>query len=117
MILIRKLLNLVVRMSPLETSATAWRIVPVMKFDCSSNLWGHTVAWLVEALCYKLRVTSSSLDEVVEFIFNLPKPSRCTMALGFTQALTEMSTRKYSWDKARPERKAENLTAICDPTV
>jgi hypothetical protein len=40
-----------------------------------------------------------------------------TMALGSTQPLTEMSTRNLSGGKWRPARKAENLTAICEPTV
>jgi hypothetical protein len=39
------------------------------------------------------------------------------MALGSTQHLTEMSTTNLPWGKGRPERKADNLTAICDPTV
>jgi hypothetical protein len=37
------------------------------------------------------------------------------MSLGSTQPLTEMSTRNLSGDKARPERKADDLTAICEP--
>jgi hypothetical protein len=37
------------------------------------------------------------------------------MALGSTQPLTEMSTRKLPWGKGRPARKADNLTAICEP--
>jgi hypothetical protein len=36
------------------------------------------------------------------FFFNLPNPSSCTMALG---------------GKGWPVRKADNLTAICKPTV
>jgi hypothetical protein len=39
------------------------------------------------------------------------------MALGSTQPLTEMSTRNLPGDKGRPTRKAENLTAICEPIV
>jgi hypothetical protein len=39
------------------------------------------------------------------------------MALGSTQPLTEMSTRNLSGGKGRPERKADNLTAICEPIV
>jgi hypothetical protein len=39
------------------------------------------------------------------------------MALGSTQALTEMSTRNLPVDKMRPARKADNLTAICEPIV
>jgi hypothetical protein len=39
------------------------------------------------------------------------------MALGSTQPLTEMSTRKIPGGKRRPARKADNLTAICEPPV
>jgi hypothetical protein len=39
------------------------------------------------------KVAGSSPDEV-DFFFNLPNPSSRTMALGSTQPLTEMSTRK-----------------------
>jgi hypothetical protein len=39
------------------------------------------------------------------------------MALGSTQPLTEMSTRDLPRGKGRPARKAENLTAICEPTL
>jgi hypothetical protein len=37
------------------------------------------------------------------------------MALGATQSLTEMSTRNLPADKGRPARKADTLTAICEP--
>jgi hypothetical protein len=49
--------------------------------------------------------------------FNLPNPSSRTMDLGSTQPLTEMSTRNLPGSKERPARKADNLTAICEPTV
>jgi hypothetical protein len=39
------------------------------------------------------------------------------MALGSTQPLTEMSTRKIPGGKWRPARQADNLNAICEPTV
>jgi hypothetical protein len=39
------------------------------------------------------------------------------MALGLTQPLTEMSTRNLPGGKGRPERKPDNLTAICEPIV
>jgi hypothetical protein len=39
------------------------------------------------------------------------------MALGSAHPLTEMSTRKLSVGNVRPKRKADNLTAICEPTV
>jgi hypothetical protein len=37
------------------------------------------------------------------------------MALGSTQPLTEMSTRKIPGGKGRPVHKADNVTAICEP--
>jgi hypothetical protein len=51
------------------------------------------------------------------FFFNLPNPSSRIMAMGSTQPLTEMSTRNIPGGKGRPARKADNLTAICEPTV
>jgi hypothetical protein len=49
--------------------------------------------------------------------FNLPDPSNRTMALGSTQALTEMSTRNLNGDKGRPARKADSLIATYEPTL
>jgi hypothetical protein len=39
------------------------------------------------------------------------------MALGSTQPLTEMSTRNIPGGEGRLARKADNITAICEPTV
>jgi hypothetical protein len=39
------------------------------------------------------------------------------MAPVATRPLTEMSTRNLPDAKARPERKADNLIAICEPIV
>jgi hypothetical protein len=49
--------------------------------------------------------------------FNSPNPSSHTMALGFTQPLTEMSTRYLPGGKALPASKADNLTVICEPII
>jgi hypothetical protein len=49
--------------------------------------------------------------------FNWPNPSSRTLAMGFTQPLTETSTMNLPGGKARPVRKIDNLTAICEPTV
>jgi hypothetical protein len=54
--------------------------------------------------------------EVIRF-FNLPNHSSCTMALGSTRPLTEMSTRNLPGDKRRSARKAGNRTASCEPIV
>jgi hypothetical protein len=56
-----------------------------------------------------------SPDEV-DF-FNSPNPSSRTMALGSTKSLTEMSTRNLPGGKGRPARKADNITAICEPIL
>jgi hypothetical protein len=61
------------------------------------------------------KVTGSSPDEV-DF-FNLLNLSSRTMALGSTQSLTEMSSRNLPGGKGRPARRADNLTAICEPIV
>jgi hypothetical protein len=58
-----------------------------------------------------------SNPDVVIGVFNLPNPSSHTMALGSTQPLTEMSTRNLPGGKGWPPRGADNLTAICEPTV
>jgi hypothetical protein len=39
------------------------------------------------------------------------------MALGSAQPLTEMSTRNLPGGKGQPARKADKLTAICEPIV
>jgi hypothetical protein len=47
-----------------------------------------------------VRVSMRSLN-----LFNVSNPSGRTMALGFTQSLTEISIRGYLGGKARPARK------------
>jgi hypothetical protein len=62
------------------------------------------------------KIAGSNPDEVIGFL-NWPNPSSRTMALGSTQSLTEMSTTNLPGGKGRPGRKADNLTAICEPIV
>jgi hypothetical protein len=61
-------------------------------------------------------VAGSIPDEVIGF-FSWPNPSSQSMALGSTQPLMEMSTKNLPGGKGRPARKADNLTAICEPIV
>jgi hypothetical protein len=49
--------------------------------------------------------------------FNLPNPSSRFMTLGSTQSLTKMSTRNFPGGKKWPARRADNLAAICEPTL
>jgi hypothetical protein len=62
------------------------------------------------------RKAAGSIPDIIGF-FDLPNPSSRTMALGPTQPLTETSTRNLPGGKGRPASKADNLTAICEPTV
>jgi hypothetical protein len=57
----------------------------------------------------RVRFPMSSLD----FSINLILPA----ALGSNRPLTEMSTRNLPGGKGRPEREADNRTAICEPIV
>jgi hypothetical protein len=49
------------------------------------------------------------------------RPSLNLICLGFTQLLTEMSTRSrkimFLGSRARPVLRADNLTAVCEPIV
>jgi hypothetical protein len=63
-----------------------------------------------------LQAVDSIPDGDIEF-FNLFHSSSSTMALGSTQPLTEMSTMNLPGGKGRSARKAENLSAICEPIV
>jgi hypothetical protein len=62
------------------------------------------------------KVAVSIPDEVTEF-FNWSNPSSRSMALESIMPLTEISTRNIPGGKMRPGRKADNLTAICEPLV
>jgi hypothetical protein len=56
------------------------------------------------------------VPDEVDF-FNLPNRSRCTMALGSTQPLTEMNTRNFPGGTKRQARRADKLTAIYEPNI
>jgi hypothetical protein len=50
-------------------------------------------------------------------VFNVSNPSSGTKALGSTQPLTEVSTIFLGRKAGQPMLKADNLTAICEPTL
>jgi hypothetical protein len=54
------------------------------------------------------------VSDEVDF-FNLPNPSSHTMALRWTQHLTEMGTGNLPGGTKRPARRADNLAAIYEP--
>ena len=68
--------------------------------------------WLM--CCATNRKIAGSIPDGVIGIFHWHDPSDRTMALGSTQSLTEMSTRRISWGLMWPVRKADNLaTSLC----
>jgi hypothetical protein len=64
------------------------------------------------ALFHKPEGSGSNQDDG---FFILLKPSSRTVALGLIQSQIEMSVRNFPGYKVQPARKAENLTAICEP--
>jgi hypothetical protein len=76
------------------------------------SCWGHAFGWgnMLHSGRSRVRFPNKSLDS-----FNLSRNSSRIMALGFTQPLTEMSTRNLPGSKGRRTRKADKLTAICEP--
>jgi hypothetical protein len=76
---------------------------------------GSVVVWGIILQAGRSRVRFAM--RWIFFFFNLPNHSGCAMNLGSTQPLTEMSTKNLPGGKARSARKADNLTAICEPTV
>jgi len=57
---------------------------------------GTAIAQWLRCCATKRKVAGSIPDGVIG-IFHRHNPSDCTMALGSTQPLTEMSTRSISW--------------------
>jgi hypothetical protein len=62
------------------------------------------------------KFVSSIPDEGIGF-FKRPNPSSRTVALGLTQALTEVSKRNLPGVKGRLALKDNNLTAISEPII
>jgi hypothetical protein len=82
------------------------------------TIFGIYTRWrnLLRHYATSRKVAGSNPDEVIVF-FNWPNPSSRTMALGSTHPLTEMSTRNLPGSKGWSARRADNLIAICEPTV
>jgi hypothetical protein len=64
-------------------------------------------------------IISTELSRLQSISFSLPNPSIRTMALGLTQPVSEVSTRKYFWgvEIDRLTCRTDNLTAICEPII
>jgi hypothetical protein len=78
------------------------------------NIWGargSVVAWgtMVQAGRSQVRIPMKWI------FFNIPNPSSCTLALGSTQPLTEMSTRNLPGVKGGRRVKLTNLHPSAPP--
>jgi hypothetical protein len=63
------------------------------------------------------KVAGASTDEVNGIFFDLPYPSKPHYGPGVDSASNTNEYRESSWGgKGRPALKADNLTAICEPT-
>jgi len=96
--------NVVKRTSPLSLLSVFLIVLHIWS-------WGtRWRSWLRH--CASSRKVAGSIPDGVIGIFHWHNPSGCTMALGLTQPLTEMSTRNISWGWKRPVRRADNLTTF-----
>jgi hypothetical protein len=78
--------------------------------------WGMRYPSWLRHYATSRKVAGSIPDEVIGYLI-LPNLSSRTVALGSTQPVTEMSTRNLPGGEGRPARRADNLTAICEPIV
>jgi len=62
--------------------------------------------------CATSRKDAGSIPDGVIRMFHWHDPAGRTMALGSSQALTEMSIRNISWGLRWPVRRADNLTTF-----
>jgi hypothetical protein len=82
-------------------------------YNYNRGTWYHS---LLRHYTTSWKVVGSISDEVSKF-FSWPNHSSCTMALGSTQPLTEMSTRNLTGGKWWLACKTDSLTAIYEPIV
>jgi hypothetical protein len=68
-------------------------------------------------LCYKARSSRVRLSMGSLIFFSAPNPSSRIMDQAFIGPVREMITGGFLGSKTRPAFKADNLTAICEPTV
>jgi hypothetical protein len=69
------------------------------------------------SFCKQSRKFEGSTPYKKSGIFNPPNPSSRTRALGSIQPLSQMITKNLPEGKGWSAGKADNLTAICEPTV
>jgi hypothetical protein len=72
-------------------------------------------SWLIHYATSR-KVAGSTPDRSLDFLINLTFPAPLWPCARLS-LLTETSTRNLLGVKGRPARKADNLTAICEPIV
>jgi hypothetical protein len=97
----------------MESTRSSEKLVDFQTDYTALGARGSVVGWGTMLQAWRSPVR---IPDEVDF-FNLPNPSSRIMALGSTQPLTEMSTRKLPVGKKLPARRADNLAAIYKPNV
>jgi hypothetical protein len=83
--------------------------------DVSTYLcWGMEKRRRLKTCSAIRKVTDSSLDEVIEFLFNLPNPSSLTKTRVYSASNRNEYQKTLLRAKARPAFKPD-ITAICEP--
>jgi hypothetical protein len=77
---------------------------------------GHAVAYLVEALCYKPGGRGFGFQRG-HWIIQFTSSFQPHYDSGVDSASNRNEYQKSSWGKGRLARKADYLTAICEPIV
>jgi hypothetical protein len=99
--------------------------LPMCIFRANARVWQAPAETSIQAAAAEVRVAAASLSgsrhtgtaaKGCLHLGNTLLPEMRT-ASGFTQSLTGMSTVKFLGSRAWPVRRADNLTAICEPTV
>jgi hypothetical protein len=81
-----------------------------------TNRWGTQKCSWLRHYATSQKVAGSIPHRGTRFFIWNNSSSR-VMTLGLTQSLTQIGIRNLPGGKWRPQLKANNLTAICEPTV
>ena len=98
--------------NPVSGDTMRWVFVNVMTFLEEKQSEYRRKVGLVQWTDATGRKVMGSIPDDIIAIFYWHNLSGCTMAMGLTQPLTEMSTRNISWGYRRPVRRAGIITTF-----